>query len=202
MNLTLNHLLTTTLLVLASQSAVHGELEPGNKIQLSLRGVAASEQEKIDGTYRVGKSGKIRLPMLERSVNAEGLTPERFARAAENAYKASEIFTDPVIEIEALQGGDQKTAATISVSGQVRRGGQFTYQKDMTVLQAIDSVGGRNDFGGRNVYLIRKGKQYCLDIRNLSHKNIRLQPGDSIQVAQKSVIDRWKGNADAVKPLL
>jgi protein involved in polysaccharide export with SLBB domain len=182
--------------------SVRAELEPGDKILLSLRGVAASEQEQIDGAYRVGKSGKIRLPLLKGMIHAQGLTPEQFARAAEKAYISQGIYSRPAIEVDTVQGIDQKGTAIISVAGQVRRAGQSTFQKDMTVLQAIDSVGGRNEFGGRNVFLIRKGRQYCLDFKNLQHKNIRLQPGDSLQVSQKRVIDRWKGNDKSVKPLL
>ena len=70
------------------------------------------------------------------------------------------------------------------------------------MLQAIDGAGGRSDFGGRNLFLIREGKQYCLDFTNLSHKNIILRPGDSIQVDQKGVLDRWKGQDDFVKKLI
>jgi protein involved in polysaccharide export with SLBB domain len=76
------------------------------------------------------------------------------------------------------------------------------FRKDMTVIQAIDSAGGRNDFGGRNLFLIRDGKQVCLDFTKLAHKNIILRPGDSIQVEQKGILDRWKGQEDAVKPLM
>ena len=62
--------------------------------------------------------------------------------------------------------------------------------------------GGRNDFGGRNLLLLRGGKQYCLDFLNLKHKNIQLLPDDSLQVEQKGVLDRWKGSDEAVKVLL
>ena len=72
----------------------------------------------------------------------------------------------------------------------------------MTVLQAINGAGGRNDFGSRNLFLIRDGQQYCLDFTKLSHKNIVLRPGDSIQVEQKGVLDRWKGQDAIVKKLI
>jgi hypothetical protein len=72
----------------------------------------------------------------------------------------------------------------------------------MTVIQAIDAAGGRNAFGGRNILLIRGGKQYCIDFLNLKHRNIRLKPDDSLQVEQTGVLDRWKGNDEAVKVLL
>lgn len=179
------------------------DLEPGDGIQVTLRGVEAAEQQNVNGTYRVGDSGQVRLPLLDRLVTARGLTPEQFARAAEAAYRAEGIYTKPAIEVEALQGKEQDEGpAMISTGGQIRRGGESPFRKGMTVIQALDGAGGRNDFGGRNILLLRGGKQYCLDFLNLKHKNIRLLPDDSLQVEQKGVLDRWKGSDEAVKVLL
>ena len=76
----------------------------------------------------------------------------------------------------------------------MRRGG--------AVSPGLGAGGGRNGFGGRNLLLIREGKQYCLDFNNLKHKSIVLKPGDSIQVEQKGIVDRWKGSEERVKDLL
>lgn len=189
------------LLIVATLPAL-AELEPGDKIQVSLRGVEAAEQESVNGIYRVGDSGQVRLPLLERTVAARGLTPEQFARAAEAAYRAEGIYSKPAIEVEPLAAVKNGQPPVVSVGGQVQRAGESAFRKDMTVIQAIDAAGGRNAFGGRNILLIRGGKQYCLDFMNLKHKNIRLLPDDSLQVEQKGVLDRWKGNDEAVKLLL
>lgn len=177
-------------------------LEAGEQINLTIRGVDPAEQQKISGVYRVGESGGVRLPLLDELLTARGLTPEQFARAAEGAYKKAGIYARPAIEVETLQGKYQQAPAVISVGGQVRRAGDSPFRKDMTVIQAIDAAGGRNDFGGRNLLLIRAGKQYCLDFSNLGHKNIVLRPGDSIQVEQKGILDRWKGSEETVKKLV
>lgn len=190
------------MMALISPSLSLAGLEPGDKIQLTLRGVETAEQESVNGTYRVGESGQVRLPLLDRTVAARGLTPEQFARAAEAAYRAEGIYTQPAIEAEVLQGKEQDGAKVISIGGQIRRGGELPFRKGMTVIQALDAAGGRNDFGGRNLLLLRSGKQYCLDFLNLKHKSIRLLPDDSLQVEQKGVLDRWKGSDEAVKPLL
>lgn len=176
-------------------------LSPGEQIQVVIRGVPADEQAKINGNYRVGDSGGVRLPMLGEPVSAKGLTPEQFARHAEAAYRNAGIYRRPAIEVETIQGGDQKAAVVVSVGGQVRKAGETPFRKDLTVIQAIDAAGGRNDFGGRNVMLIRQGRQYCLDFDKLSHKSIRLKPGDSLQVEQKGVLDRWKGSEAQIKEL-
>jgi protein involved in polysaccharide export with SLBB domain len=177
-------------------------LEPGDGIQVTLRGVEEAEQKSVNGTYRVGDSGQVRLPLLDRLVTARGLTPEQFARAAEAAYRAEGIYTKPAIEVEALAVIKDGQQSVVSVGGQVQRAGESAFRKGMTVIQAIDAAGGRNAFGGRNVLLIRGGRQYCIDFLNLKHKSIRLLPDDSLQVEQKGVLDRWKGSDEAVKPLL
>lgn len=189
-----------TLFVL-SPSLLAG-LEPGEQINLTIRGVDPEEQQKISGIYRVGESGSVRLPMLDNLISARGLSAEAFARTAESAYKQAGIYSRPAIEVEVVQGKDQQSVAVISVGGQVKRGGDSPFRKDMTVIQAIDAAGGRNEFGGRNLYLIRDGKQTCLDFTNLAHKNIVLKPGDSIQVEEKGVLDRWKGSEEAVAKLM
>lgn len=56
---------------------------------------------------------------------------------------------------------------------------------------------------GRNVLLLREGKQYILDFDNIAHKNATLKTGDTLQVAQKgAIVDGWKGNEDQVEKLL
>jgi protein involved in polysaccharide export with SLBB domain len=177
-------------------------LEPGEQINLTIRGVDPAEQQKVTGIYRIGESGGVRLPLLDDLLPARGLTPEQFARAVESAYKSAGIYDRPAIEVETLQGKDQQGAALVSVGGQVRRAGDTPFRKGMSVIQAIDNAGGRNDFGSRNLMLLREGKQYCLDFTNLKHKNIVLRPGDSIQVEQKGVLDRWKGREETVRKLM
>ena len=190
------------MMVLITPALSLAGLEPGDGIQVTLRGVEEAEQKSVNGTYRVGDSGQVRLPLLDRLVTARGLTPEQFARAAEAAYRAEGIYTKPAIEVEALAVIKDGQQSVVSVGGQVQRAGESAFRKNMTVIQAIDAAGGRSAFGGRNVFLIRGGKQYCLDFLNLKHKSIRLLPDDSLQVEQKAVLDRWKGSDEAVKSLL
>lgn len=183
-------------------SPAHAGLESGEQINVTIRGVEPAEQQKISGIYRIGETGSVRLPLLTELLAARGMTPEQFARAAEAAYQKAGIYSRPAIEVETVQGKDQQGPALISVGGQVRRSGDTPFRKGMTVVQAIDNAGGRNDFGGRNMFLIRAGKQYCLDFTNLAHKNIVLHPGDSLQVEEKGILDRWKGNEETVKKLM
>lgn len=196
------HSLVSSLIFLGLPCSALAGLEPGEQINLTIRGVSPAEQQKVSGIYRVGESGGVRLPLLAELVPARGLTPEQFARAAETAYVKAGIYAQPAIEVDASQGKDQQGTAVVSVGGLVRRAGDSPFRKGMTVIQALDAAGGRNEFGGRNLFLLRDGKQYCLDFTVLAHKNIVLLPNDSIQVDQKAVFDKWKGNEESVKKLM
>lgn len=178
------------------------KLTEGDTLRITVRGVPLEEQQGINGEYTIDDQGGVRLPHLEQPLQAKGLSAREFARAAEKAYRHGGIYRAPAIEVVS-QANINASGAMISVGGHVTRDGRFPFQKGMTVLQAIDAAGGRNEFASRNVFLYRKGKRVCLDFLNLAHKNIVLQQGDSLQVAQRpAILDRWKGSPEEVAPYL
>ena len=99
----------------------HAGLEPGDQIQVTLRGVDPAEQQQVNGVYRVGESGGVRLPLLRDLVPARGLAPEQFARAAEAAYRNEGIYSRPAIEVETVQGKDMQNGVVVSTGSQVSR---------------------------------------------------------------------------------
>lgn len=177
-------------------------LNPGDAIRLTLRGVGGDEQQKINGEYTVGDDGKVSMPLLDHLVQASGLTPSGFARAVEKAYKDGGIYSSPAIDVVAGKGKEPE-GAVLSVGGHVKRAGQIPFRQGMSVIQALDAAGGRDQFAGRNILLLRGDKQYCIDFRQLTHKGIVLKANDSLQVEMKpAFIDRWKGDDETVKQLM
>ena len=189
-------------LMATGAAAMAETLSPGDAIRLTLRGVPSEEQQKVSGEYTVGDDGLVSLPMLERMVRAKGLSPNGFARSVEKSYKDGGIYAFPAIDVVALKDKNPQ-GAIVSVGGHVKRAGQVPFRQGMTVIQALDVAGGRDSFGGRNILLIRDGKQFCIDFKQLSHKSIVLNSNDSLQVEMKAaLIDRWKGNEEWLKPLM
>ncbi len=183
----------TALLFPLSLSFLHAGVKEGDSIQITVRGIPAGEQEKINGPYRVGATG-VRLPFLKARLPVAGLEPEQIAAAAEKAYQTEGVYQQPAIDVEVIRGADQKGAeALVSVGGQVRRSGPVPFRQDMTLLQAIQAAGDRNEFGSRNIRVIRNGKTLPLDFRKPEHKNFPLQPNDSIIVEQKGA---FEGSSD------
>lgn len=171
------------------------QLEAGAAVRVTIRGVPVEEQQKVNGEYRIGDSGTVRLPLVDNPVPARGLTPDQFARNAEKAYREAGVYAKPAIEAEAVAapvivGG---TVASVTVGGQVRRAGQIQFVKGMTLVQAIQTAGDRNEFGGRNIKLFRKGKAIQLDFRKAEHKNLSLEPGDAITVEVVGIVETDRG---------
>lgn len=190
------------MLVILGMAASAQPLRPGDAIRLTLRGVPAEEQQKINGDYTVGDDGMVSMPLLDDLVKAVGLTPTGFARSLEKTYKREGIYASPAIDVVAKKA-EKPVGAVVSVGGHVKGAGHVPFRQEMTVIQAINAAGGRDPYGGRNIELIRNGKQYVLDYKNLGHKNIVLQADDALMVAQRpALIDRWKGDAESVKKLL
>jgi protein involved in polysaccharide export with SLBB domain len=181
------------LLTLALLSNLHAGVVAGDSVKVIVRGIPAAEQERINGSYTVSTEG-IRLPFLKTRLPVNGLEPAQIALAAENAYKSEGIYQAPAIDVEILRGADQKGAeAQISVGGQVKKSGPVPFRQGMTLLQAIQAAGDRNEFGSRKIQLVRNGKTSELDFRKPEHKNLQLQPNDSIIVEQRGILESDRG---------
>ncbi|MFD0894979.1 polysaccharide biosynthesis/export family protein [Luteolibacter ambystomatis] len=172
----------------------HAELAVGDTVKITLRGVPADEQQKVNGDYRIGDSGTIRLPMIDTPVTARGLTGDQLARAAEKAYRDAGVYEKPAIETEVKTGVEATPdQSVVYIGGQVRKPGPVPFAKGMTLLQALKTAGDRNEFGGRNIVLTRKGKATRLDFRKQEDKNTAIEPGDVITVEQAGALEVNRG---------
>ena len=152
------------------------------------------EQQQINGVYRVGDTGGLRLPLLKERLSVGGLTADQIAAAAERGYRDAGIYKSPSIEVEILKGKDQPgEGAVVSVGGQVGHAGPIPFRKGLTLMQALHAAGDRTAFGGRNIVLYRGKKAIHLDYRKPEHKNFELLPDDTITVEQKGVVEFDRG---------
>jgi len=169
-------------------------LGKGDGVRVTLRGVPVEEQQKVNGEYRVGESGSVRLPMIDGLLAAEGLNAEQFARLVEKAYRDAGIYANPAVEAEILSGkGIAEGAPMVSVGGHVNRAGAVPFRKGLTLMQAVQAAGDRDAFGGRKVQVFRKGKVIPLDYRKQTDKNFQLEPNDSISVDQAGLLEKSGG---------
>ena len=175
-------------------ATVRAGVEIGNTVKLTIRGVPNEEQQQVNGRYRVGDTGSLRLPLLKDRLAVIGLTADQIAAAAENAYRAGGIYKNPSIEVEITDGKEQPgEGALVSVGGQVNKSGTVSFRKGLTLMQALHAAGDRTAFGGRNIILYRGTKVLHLDYRKAEHKNYELLPEDTITVEPKGALEFDRG---------
>ncbi len=154
----------------------------GDTIELRIGGVPGEEISVVTGSYTVDGEGFINLPHVGK-VRAAGLTQAALQRAVEASYTSNEIYTNPTITVTV-----PTTMRFVNVSGDVRSPQRVPYTSDLTLLGAISASGGFTDYADqRKVRLMRGGQVQIVDIkavRNNPANDIRLLPGDQIEVPQ------------------
>lgn len=163
----------------SQQVSILGEVHVSGKISITsnttlLELLAAAGGETPDGAdsvyiLRAGPDGAMqRLTVNLQQLNEAGATPE----AAE--------FT--------MKGGDQvfvPRAAKIFVTGEVHAPGQFKFDADMTVLEAVARAGGITNMGSTHRIVIRR-EQPDGKYRQISARlTDRIQPNDVITVRER-----------------
>lgn len=182
-----------SLLCLCSAFTHAQSISANEALNISIKGVPASEQSRISGPYNVSSSGYVHMPLLKNGVKASGLSKSALARNIEAAYKQAGMYKDPRITIISTQDDQAKAKReneVVSIGGFVKSPGQRPYISGMTLYQAVAAAGGETAFGSiRRVELLRKGRRTVYDLRKTSHMGTRVYPGDTINVPQKD----WKG---------
>lgn len=170
------------LVVVVSGAMGQAILRVGDPVELKISGVPQEEQLQINNTYMVDVTGSINLPYINK-VKAEGLTPAELGSAIEQTYRAQRIYTNPTITV-LMQPG----ARFVNVGGAVRSPMRVPFTEDMTLLTAINAAGGFNDFADqKRVRLLRGSEVKLFDVRQFRRdpsKDVRLQPGDKVEVPQ------------------
>jgi protein involved in polysaccharide export with SLBB domain len=174
----------TFLFLLATGILAHAQatLRVGDPVELKIAGVPSEEQTQVNNIYTVDASGTVNLPYINK-VRAEGLTPAQLSAAIEGAYRSNGIYTNPTITIVM-----QPNARFVNVGGAVRTPTRVPFTEDMTLLTAINAAGGFNDFADqRKVRVLRGNEVRAYDVRQARRdpsKDIKLQPGDRVEVPQ------------------
>ena len=180
----MQRLFAVLLLVFATAISAHAQatLRNGDPVELKISGVPTEDQNQVNNTYTVDAEGAISLPYIGK-VHAEGMTPAQLARSIEENYRSSKVYTNPNVTILM-----QPTARFVNVGGSVRTPTRVPFTEDMTLLTAINAAGGFNDFADqRHVRLLRGSEVTVYDVRQFRKdpsKDVRLRPGDKIEVPQ------------------
>ena len=121
------------------------------------------------------------------STAAQPLTPDQLEQANVTRVSLADLQLGRLSENVALTEGDTifvPKAEKFFVTGQIRTPGAYTYERGLTVLQAISLAGGLTDKGSnRRIKVIRtvngKKVEQGIDIQDT------VQPGDTLVIPQR-----------------
>lgn len=157
-------------------------LRPGETIELRIGGVPGDEASLFNSTYSVDGGGRLNLPHIGE-VSVGGLSAGQAKSLIERTYRAREIYTNPTINIIVAAQARQ-----VSVGGAVKAPQRVAYSADLTVLSAVNAAGGFNEFANQaKVRVLRAGQVImvnCKEVRRNPSLDVRLQPGDIIEVQE------------------
>jgi polysaccharide biosynthesis/export protein len=142
----------------------------------------------LSATVQVRPDGRITTPLIN-DMPAVGKTPAMLADDLK--YALSEYIKDPVVSV-IVQNFNGTFSQQIRVVGATEKPASIPYRANMTVLDAMISVGGLSEFAAGNRarlvrYDRRTGKQseYKVRLGDLLKNgdisaNVKLEPGDVI----------------------
>ena len=154
----------------------------GDSFEVRIGGVPATEAGLIAGPYTVDGEGNLNLAYIGK-VQAAGLTPSQFQSRVEHAYSEGGIFTHPAVTVNVAAA-----SRLITVGGEVNSRGRVPYTADMTVMSAIGAAGDFTIFANQAKVRLIRGDTVkeinCKKIRSNPSLDIKVLPGDNIQVPQ------------------
>lgn len=185
MNTFLKKLILSSLGLICLATPAISQIKSGKAIQITISGVPPEEKSRFDVLYPVSEQGMINMPFIGK-VRAAGLKAEDLAALLQRKYQEAEIYTNPtfqVIDSDAKRLDNQ----IVILGGEVASSGAKPYFQGMTLWQAIQSAGGETPFGSmKRVELTRGGEVRVYDCTVQENKQVKLQPGDTINVPQKN----------------
>jgi polysaccharide export outer membrane protein len=171
---------------LATSSPVSATDDPDYEIGAGdMLNISVWREPDVSGTVPVRPDGKISLPLLS-DVPAAGSTPAKLA--ATITERLRQYLTDPRVTVIVTAANSRR----IYLIGEVMRPGAIPMLPNMTLLQALSTSGGFNQFANiKKMYVLRvdSGKQVKIPINykaaisgSAPEQNLMLRPGDTIVV--------------------
>ena len=172
---------------LKTNSEVLYTIGPGDVLEINVW-----KNKELSVTLPVRPDGKLSMPLIG-DVQAEGLVPEEIARNIVN--KLSIHIRKPVVSVMVTELHSNEYLYRIRVTGAVEQPASFSYQRGMTVLDAVLAAGGINEFASPNSTKVYRKSGSDTDIiaiklgdilyKGKLKTNIALIPGDIITVPER-----------------
>ena len=165
---------------------VVGEVRAPGKYPMTVQ-MSLVEALAAAGSTLPGANSEVMILRPREAGNTQALTPAQVDQSSVTRVNLADLQLGRLSQNVALAEGDTifvPKAEKFFVTGQIRSPGAYTYERGLTVLQAISLAGGLTEKGSnRRIKVIRavKGKktQQGIDLADA------IQPGDTLVIPQR-----------------
>lgn len=149
--------------------------------------VRVFRQDDMTGTYSVSAEGTISFPLVGE-VAVSGKTPAQIERELRDRL-ADGYLQNPQVSVLVKEYRSKK----ISVFGQVREPGTFSFTEGMTVVEAVAQAGGFTDLARKNAVTVTRAQgqektRFTVPVEDIGEgkaDNFLLRPGDVVFVPRR-----------------
>jgi polysaccharide export outer membrane protein len=161
---------------------------PARKIGANdLIAISVYDAPELTRTIRVDSDGSISLPLLKRSIGAEGLLPRELETVIADALREGQLLVEPVVKVTVVEYNSHP----ISVAGAVRKPLTFQAETSVTLLEALARAEGLTEVAGTEILVTRPEQALILRIpvKGLIDTadpalNVKLEGGEEIRVPE------------------
>lgn len=142
----------------------------------------------------VRPDGKISMPLIG-DVEAGGLTAEEMAARIRTSL-ADEYIRNPNVTVQITQLRSHEYLSRVRITGAVQAPISISYRQGMTILDAVLAAGGVTEYAAPARTILQRTTKdgtstYKINLDRILNKgdsdaNVRLHPGDTITVPQRT----------------
>lgn len=122
-------------------------IHSGDLVTISIYG-----EPDLACTIRVDSDGVIHMPLLDRTIKADGLMPEDLEKSIAEAFQAAQILVKPFVTVTVAE---YHVLRPVSVAGAVHNPITFQPVEKMNLLEAITRAGGLTPEAGPEILVSR-----------------------------------------------
>ena len=155
---------------------------------------------ELSRPVRIGDDGKVRIPMVDKPIQAAKLMPDQLAGSIAAALKTDKIMVDPLVTVTVTE----YMSRPVSVTGAVRHPTTFQAYGQTSLLEAISKADGLTQDAGPEVVVTfpaGPGGEPTRPAQRISVKelmdgadarlNLALHGGEEIRVPEAQKIYVW-----------
>lgn len=113
--------------------------------------ISVYDQPELSRLVRVSSDGSLKLPMLKKQIQAQGLLPIQLEDAIANELKAEQLVLQPIVTVSMAE----YRSYSVSVGGEVKNPLTFQAPNPVKLLDAINNAGGLTSDAGPEILVTR-----------------------------------------------